>query len=517
MPVFEITSPDGKTFEITAPEGATKEQALEYAKSKFAPVQAARPQVPGNVVAPVPAPQISPMDRVSGVGEAALTALTAIPAGLAGGVAGIYQGLTGGKYGTPEGALEASRRAAEVSRNLTYSPRTEGGKAVLGDIASVIDKSKIAGLGPTEAMALSATAGPALSYAKNLAGNAIKSEMNLVAPKAIEAISNVVPLPKREVMVLARKAEALGINVRPDMLTDNKYMKIMGEALEKVPLSGSKADARQMAFNKALISQIGGDRNAARLTPDVFSRAMDVSGSTIGDIAKKTPIVLDKDTVTALVKQVSSTEFQTTDVGKIVSRYVQEITDKGKPAVVSSTGEIGTTVNGETFRRINSAIGRQVRSTSNGDLRSALLSLQDDLQEILARNITNPDDLAALQQARKQYAIGSTLIPLVAKSPAGDISPAALMSAATSSGMKKAMMARGGGDIGDLARIGQMFLKEPGSSNTAERGLVYAGLLGGSAAVAPEAIPITWGAANAYNRLGPSITKGILKLDPMRK
>ena len=36
MPVFEVTSPDGQTFEITAPEGATQEQALEFAKLKFA-------------------------------------------------------------------------------------------------------------------------------------------------------------------------------------------------------------------------------------------------------------------------------------------------------------------------------------------------------------------------------------------------------------------------------------------------------------------------------------------------
>ena len=36
MPVFEVTSPDGKTFEITVPEGATQEQALEFAKLKFA-------------------------------------------------------------------------------------------------------------------------------------------------------------------------------------------------------------------------------------------------------------------------------------------------------------------------------------------------------------------------------------------------------------------------------------------------------------------------------------------------
>ncbi len=35
MPVFEITSPDGKKYDITAPDGATKEQALEYAKQQF--------------------------------------------------------------------------------------------------------------------------------------------------------------------------------------------------------------------------------------------------------------------------------------------------------------------------------------------------------------------------------------------------------------------------------------------------------------------------------------------------
>lgn len=40
MPVFEVTSPDGKTFEITAPEGATQEQVLAYAQAQFA----AKPQ-----------------------------------------------------------------------------------------------------------------------------------------------------------------------------------------------------------------------------------------------------------------------------------------------------------------------------------------------------------------------------------------------------------------------------------------------------------------------------------------
>lgn len=39
MPVFEITSPDGRTFEVTAPDGATQDQVLQYAQSNFKPAE----------------------------------------------------------------------------------------------------------------------------------------------------------------------------------------------------------------------------------------------------------------------------------------------------------------------------------------------------------------------------------------------------------------------------------------------------------------------------------------------
>jgi hypothetical protein len=35
MPVFEITSPDGRTFEVNAPDGATQDQVLSYAQQNF--------------------------------------------------------------------------------------------------------------------------------------------------------------------------------------------------------------------------------------------------------------------------------------------------------------------------------------------------------------------------------------------------------------------------------------------------------------------------------------------------
>lgn len=43
MPVYEITSPDGRTFEVTAPDGATQDQVLQYAQQNFKPAAKAEP------------------------------------------------------------------------------------------------------------------------------------------------------------------------------------------------------------------------------------------------------------------------------------------------------------------------------------------------------------------------------------------------------------------------------------------------------------------------------------------
>lgn len=43
MPVYEITSPDGRTFEVTAPDGATQDQVLQYAQQNFKPAAKSAP------------------------------------------------------------------------------------------------------------------------------------------------------------------------------------------------------------------------------------------------------------------------------------------------------------------------------------------------------------------------------------------------------------------------------------------------------------------------------------------
>lgn len=47
MPIFEVTSPDGRVIEVTAPEGATEEQAIAYAQQQMANLPKATPATQG--------------------------------------------------------------------------------------------------------------------------------------------------------------------------------------------------------------------------------------------------------------------------------------------------------------------------------------------------------------------------------------------------------------------------------------------------------------------------------------
>lgn len=446
--------------------------------------------------------------KVEALGEGAVNAMTGAAGFAAGAAGGIAGQVAAGKLGSPEGSSEAIRAGQEGAQKMqVFGPAKQSASEYLDMVSKAIEISKIQGLNPAQALTM---ASAPVKGAGGVKG-ALAPEAEALKRVGGKLADVVTPMPSKEIEALAAKAEGMGIELRPDMLSNNRIAKMIGEALEQVPMSGSKAEQRQVAFNKALVKIIGGDERAERLTPDVFDAAMTKAGEAIGKISKETPITVDSDIRSALNQRVlDAAKFQTQDVAKVVSNYVQELDAAAGP---------GGVIPGETFRRLNSKIGAQIRATNNGDLKHALGELQEVMHDALEKNIKSPERLAELQDARYRYAMSKMIEPLVAKAKGGDISPAGLMGAVTSDSSKKTKMARGkGGDIGELARIGQAFLKEPPSSGTGERLGAYAilrGILGGGAGGFAVAEPMsaagvigtTLGTANIYNRFGPALTK----------
>jgi hypothetical protein len=435
-------------------------------------------------------------DALQGAFDVGATVLTAPVAALAGAGTAVANAFRPSNYGTQEGAARAQEAGGKVKEALTYQPG-EKGQEYLSDIGAAARKiglDKFAGLGPVFAPEMAAL-GPAATKA---AGAKVGEAALAAGDKVKTALT---PTIEPNTLKMAQRATELGIPLRPDMLTSNKYARMVGEAMEHVPLSGSKAEQRQEAFNRAIGATIGADANAAKLTPDVFDAALNRSGGKIGEISNRTPVPLTTEFNKALDSHlVNAASFETDDVAKVVNSYVRELRSKAENGVVS----------GEAFRKLNSKIGAQARSTTNGDLRNALGELQSDMHDALASQLSG-EDLAALTEARRQYATGMRIAPLVAKSPNGNISPAGLMQAVTGDAAGKRAMARGrGGDIGEIAKIGQLFLKEPASSGTAER-TVALGLLGGGATVEPVTAAGILTGANLYNRTGAALTRQLTK------
>ena len=144
MPVFEITSPDGKVYEVTAPTGATKDQVLEYAKQQFAPQPSesqASPEIPGQVTRPTqPKPEPSLQEKLIGAGETALSTATQLASPLT--ALATYPGQLGKAYGKGEKAPDIFK----AMENVTYSPRTATGQEYTGNVQDIIQQSGVQGL-----------------------------------------------------------------------------------------------------------------------------------------------------------------------------------------------------------------------------------------------------------------------------------------------------------------------------------------------------------------------------------
>lgn len=446
--------------------------------------------------------------KAVGAGETALAFGTGIVGGSLGGAAStvnnavkhIGYGLMGEDTRTLPNFEQAYGEGANA---MTYQPRTTAGKEMTSDASDFLAQ---------HAPALIAAA-PELAIAGRSAAPAARFVGSKVAQAATPTIS-----PAMATMV--GKAADLGIDLRPDQVSPNKYLKVAGEISSNVPGSGSKTAAQQQAFNSALMKQIDPEATTTTFTRDEFAKALDKSGSTIGQIAEKAEVPLSGPMQQQLMNHLKEVSTETPEVRAVNEAWVKKIGDAG--------GEDGV-IPGAALRKLDSQIGRQLKSTPDGDLRRTLIDLHEVMMDGLANNL-GPEDMAAFKAARKQYAIGKAIEPVVAKEGyTGNFPPAQLMARMTATKNAKQFMAAGqGGEIGDLADVGQL-LKEPRSSLTAERGMVQrilnplaAGGLGGAAAVThPVATAagagVTYGAANLYNRLGPTLTRAMAEKSRMQQ
>ncbi len=345
-------------------------------------------------------------------------------------------------------------------------------------------------------------------------GAGVSKLKNTIAPKVDDVI--------RQTAELAQKHNIpLGL----DQITGSKSREFITSTSGRVPLSGGKAfaEAQQKAFNNAILKTIG--QEGDRITDDLAEKAYNDIGKKFDDVLGGRTLQINENHIQKIMAIIDDAE------GAISGDKVKAL-KKTIGSFIEDLGEDGT-ISGEKIGDIRSVLTKKIKRADPG-VKEYLGDLMDLVIDISTDG--NPEARALLREARYQYKNLKTIEPLIAKGASeGNIRPALLKNRVITNWGAKNVATGKAGDLGDLARVGDLIKGKIGDSGTAERLAAYYALtaapgaaigayktegdfgakLGGAALGAAATVGAAKG-YQAYNR-SPALVKRALRPDSVGK
>lgn len=276
---------------------------------------------------------------------------------------------------------------------------------------------------------------------------------------------------------LAQVLQNEGVQLRPGQETGSRALQTTESVLDNMPLSGGMGQTinrtQQDAFNTAALRRAG--INASSATPAVLDRAARRIGNEFTRISNATTVNLDNQFLD--------------DIQQAQSQYARKLPSQTREVFQNYLDDIlnsGNVMSGPVYQTARSDLGKQVKTMAATDptLSQALRGIRTALDEAANRSVPAAlrDDWA---DARRQYANLKAIMGSVATSGAqsasGDISGGQLWNA-VKAGMTKDSFVRGRGELNDLARAGQVFIKPQIQNSGTTQRTTIANLLQGGAA-----------------------------------
>lgn len=282
---MDVKLPNGKIIK-GVPDGTTKEEIARkaIAAGLARPSDFGMSQTPADVIplgedgqdvpqAPQPQRDLSLGEQIAGAGEALLTTATGATAGTLGYLGGAARGL--GQQLLGEGtAQDAQRMAEEGAAMLTYTPRTEAGQRITGEIGEAL-----AFLPPVAAA--TPVLMPAAQTARAAAG---------AARQEIAQVPQQVTQTAREMMQPAQADRSVGA---AELDAARVRQERANELPVPIPLTKGQAnqDFEQQRFERETAKSPDGERIRQRLTEQNqavsqnIDAMLDMTGTQIGENA----------------------------------------------------------------------------------------------------------------------------------------------------------------------------------------------------------------------------------------
>lgn len=338
--------------------------------------------------------------------------------------------------------------------------RTRGLAALLGNAGL---SAGYAGLQPVvqgESRATNAAVGGAFG----VAGHGLGAGVSALGRNASQAIPS-------EVRQMARRANTMGIPLHASQVSQSPPVKVAASAGKYLPFSGyaKAASHQQEGINRAVAKTFGAD--APKLTDDVMQQARQRLSRQFESIYNRNAVPITERGARKLAEvEREASRRLTNDEAQVLRNQLDDILGNADDGVLT----------GQKYQAVRTALRK---AEGNDKLGLAVRELRQALDDIAA-DAVGPTDSAALKALRSQWANFRTVESALKQvsGAGGDVRLASLWPLIRKGSTK---------EMRDLARMGQVLLKNPiADSGTAQRTFAYNLLMGGGSIANPALIPL---------------------------
>lgn len=497
MPIFEVKSPDGKTYEVNAPDGATQEQAIAYVQNNY--------QAPSALA--------SLTDKIYDIGKNLDTSLSkradyyntasdAYQGGQQGLLRSTGQVLGNTVLGAGNDVLGAGAEIAlsglgaitpDIVKQAGSGLATYVSESAPGQYAKNLANSALSAYGDLE------QSNPALARDISSAGNAVGFLGSLIpGEKAVSATARVAPdlaestiqaaktltpnisvpriLPEvtknaGEYLALAKKYD---VPLALDDLTDSSFYKTLVSEGQNLPFSGSanRVGNQVEKINDGIAKSIGLEVGE-RFTPENMDKAFTKAGENFNKLTEGKEFPINPDALQSL-----SEIEDVVDKGGYGSQG-RELFDKYKNDIIDSSSN--GTLSGDRLSKLRAQYNGISRKSSNVDAKALSKDFENFLIDMIGEDA--PDEL---RKAKYTYKNLIAIEPLAQKAQKdGLISPALLQNRVSKVYGRDFTRGRAG-ELGDLAKLGQIVKETVPNSGTSQRQLAKNILTGNAIASIPS-------------------------------
>lgn len=378
--------------EAQAEEESVPESFFSAAKTTGQPID----EIPGQRVGPISEQPRSFTDIGQGITEVPGVLATGLIGGLAGHVAGPLTSMYEGSFGTPQGVRRAEQVAGNVQQALTYAPRTQTGKDILGGFSSFIDASKLAGLNPATATELAVVGGPVIQQGK-LAANA-----KLAERAAAQQEANVARSFENAAQIDAAKlAVKHGIVIDPAVANPTAINRLKAGAIKSTNFSENAANLNDARFTQLAKQDMGLPANTV-LDNKAIEQALakhDAPYKAVAGISRLEPDanVLREIESLRITRPAIGGETSATAVNSLVDEALAKVSQGRSGAeIITDIRKLRRDANGIYATQQKSGVPDPTliaKAETN-------ISVANALEDLIDANAPNAEVLASLRKAR---------------------------------------------------------------------------------------------------------------------